>query len=99
LVTAISETSIGARRITTQDDLEFDRRTGIDRGETRGRIDCVAALPAHVHNVLVSLDRRGRVLAEKYRNGVDPGLDSYRLTAAEKQALLFIDEHVSSNSI
>ena len=33
LITSVNDSTIYARRITTQDDLKFDRRTGIELGD------------------------------------------------------------------
>src|SRR5579884_2674189 len=72
LVTAVTDAVIFARRITTQDDHQFDRRTGTELGESRGTIDCVAPLPPDVQEVLLALDRRGRIVAEMHRAGIEP---------------------------
>lgn len=92
LVTSVSINTIYARRITTQEDLEFDRQTGIESGKERilSRIDSVAPLPADVHDVFVELDR-------KYRIERDP--ERLKLTASEKRALLFLDSHYPSNPV
>jgi hypothetical protein len=99
LVTSVTESTIRARRITTQDDLEFDRQTGIELGEVTGRIDCVARFPRDIHDVFLELDRKYQGFREMDRNGIEPDPEQLKLTAPEKRALLFIDEHVSSNPI
>lgn len=99
LVTAVTKSTIRARRITTQDDMEFDRQTGFELGEVRSRIDCVVPFPPDIHDVFLELDRKYQAFQEMDRNGIEPDADQIRLTAAEKRALLFIDEHVASNPI
>src|SRR5947209_3884243 len=69
LVTAVSDTTISARRIHTQDDHQFDRRTGTELGEQNGRIGCVAPLPPEVHDALVAMDQKGQRLAAMFRSG------------------------------
>ena len=99
VVTSVSNTTIYSRRITTQDDHQFDRRTGIELGEVPSRIDCVAPFAPDIYDVFVEMDRKGQVLARMFRSGAEPGLDKYKLTAAEHRALLAIDEHVAANRI
>jgi hypothetical protein len=99
LVTAVAASAIFARRITTQDDHQFDRRTGTELGGGHGRIDCVAPLPSEIHEVLVLHDRKGQVLAEQYRNGIEPDHRQYRLTSEERHAFQLLDEHVEANLI
>ena len=99
LVTSITGDAIRARRITTQDDLQFDRRTGIELGDVPSRIDCVAPFPPDLYDVFLELDRKGQVHADMWRTGIEPGLDRYRLTPEEKRALLVIEEHISANRI
>jgi hypothetical protein len=45
------------------------------------------------------LDQKGQVLAAMFRNGVESGLDKYKLTPEEKDALLFVDEHIAAHRI
>ncbi len=100
LVTAVSETTIVARRIPTQEEgLEFDRRTGVKLGTANTRIDCVAPLPPEVKDVLLARDQKGRRLAAMWRNGIKPGLDQYRLTEADLRASRLFREHVAANPI
>ena len=99
LITAIDNSTIYARRITTQDDHQFNRRTGIELGDVPSRIDCVAPFPAVLYEVFLEMDRKGQVLAKMFRNGVEPGLDKYKLTPSEHRALLVIDEHIEANQI
>jgi hypothetical protein len=99
VVTHLTERRIGARRITTQEDLEFDRQTGVDLADRASRIDCVAPLPGDINDVFLDLDGKYQRFREMRRIGIEPGTGAYKLTSAERRALLFIDEHVSSNPI
>ena len=89
LVVFISETEIQARRVTTQQTYAFDRRTGQTRSGFNA-IDSVAPLPLATHDVLLGLDRKSRL---------EWDLERIKLSEAEKQALLFVDAHYSSNPL
>ena len=99
LVTAVTDTTIFARRIHTQDDHQFDRPTGIELGEQNGRIDCVVPLPSEAHDVLTAMDKKGQRLAALFRSGVEPDPAEYKLTDAEKEAGRFISAHIKANQI
>jgi hypothetical protein len=92
LTVAITQTTIQARRITTQENLEFDRQTGIEKStDGVSRIDSVAPLPLDVLNVLIALDRRYRLLQ-------DP--EQGKLTGAEIRALAtYVGPHYASNPL
>ncbi len=97
LVVSTSETTIHARRVTTQENLAFDRRTGMSaEGDV---IDSVAPLPAEIHDTFLALDNKYKALMEidEKDRFKDPG--KFALSAAEKRALLFIDEHYSANPL
>lgn len=100
LVLAVSDVTIRARRVTTQENVEFDRKTGIERddnGHAPAIIDSVTPLPPEVHNVFVEMDRRNRRLLEMDDDSRFADLDRLKLTDAEKKALLFIASHYSTN--
>jgi hypothetical protein len=99
LVTAVTKSTIFARRITTQDDLEFDRQTGISLDDIESRIDCVAPLPPDIIEVFLNLDRKYRAFQELDRTGAEPDLSRYKLTPEEHRALLAIDDHIEANPI
>ena len=99
LVTSVSEGTIYARQITSQDDLKFDRNSGIDLTDSRARIDCVAPFPQEMHDAFLELDHRLRIFREMDRKGTEPDWGLCKLTAAERRALLSLDQHVSSNPI
>jgi hypothetical protein len=92
LVTSVTETAIRARRVTTQEDFAFDRRTGLtlqDDGLAPCTIVSVAPLPADMHKVMLGLDRRYRLEGDTER---------FKLTDAEKQAFAFLNTHYPTNS-
>src|SRR5690349_24794305 len=66
LITAVTDTTIHARTMTTQYLVKFDRRTG--KGELKGRIETtpctigsIAPLPVDIHNVMLGIDRKFRL--------------------------------------
>jgi hypothetical protein len=81
LVTSVANSQICARRVTTQEQLAFDRVAGIadvGDGSVACTIDSVAPLPVDIREVVLQLDRR-------YGAGDDP-----RLRREEIDALLFV---------
>jgi len=95
LVTSVSDSKVCARRITTQEDLEFDRQSGIELGPIRSRIDSVAPLPTDIHNIFLEMDRRNGEISRDIKNGfrLEDDPERIKLTADEKRALLFLDSH------
>jgi hypothetical protein len=94
LVLSVGQTTIQARRVTTQESLKFDRRTGVTVADDEGVpcvIDSVTPLPAEIHDIFLELDRK----YQKYRPDRDP--ERFKLTDAEKKALLFVGQHYASN--
>jgi hypothetical protein len=93
LVTSITEPIIGARTVTTQRYLEFNRQTGIaelGNEPVRCTIDSTTPLPVEVHDVMLEIDR-------KFRLEHNP--EPRKLNDAEKRALLYVDSHYSSNQL
>jgi hypothetical protein len=92
LAVSISEAAIEARRVTTQEDLEFDRETGIEKCDDGpvSRIDSVAPLPLAVLNVILGIDRKYRLLQ-------DP--EQGKLTDAEIKALMYTGPHYALNPL
>lgn len=67
-------------------------------GEPFAVINSVARLPTEIHNVFLELDRKYRaVLGQKGIFERNP--DYFKLTDAEKKALLFIHTHYASNPL
>lgn len=99
LALAVNDAIIQARRVTTQENLEFDRQTGVERdnnAQSLAVINSVAPLPIEIHDVFLALDR-------KYGAASDDIFDSnpeyFKLTDSEKQAFRFIDSHYASNPL
>jgi hypothetical protein len=96
-VLSVNDATIQARRMTTQENLEFDRHTGIERvndGEAQVVINSVAPLPPEIHDVFLAIERKYRQIPWN-----DPDLERFKLTEAEKRALLFVGPHYSSNPL
>lgn len=96
LVMSVNDTIIQAKRITSQDILQFDRRTGIEKvGEEDpvAIINSVAPLPTEIHDTFLELDRKYK----KYTPDQDP--EQFKLTETEKKALRFIHSHYASNPL
>ena len=100
LVLALDDIAIQARRVTTQENLKFNRETGVEQvtdEQTPAVINSVAPLPVEIHDALLKLDQKYKALMtmdEKSRF-TDP--ERLRLTDAEKKALIFVNSHYSSN--
>src|SRR5690348_5230216 len=78
LAISVTENTIVARSITTQDIFEFDRHTGIAPKSFRGKmyywvINSVAPLPSDIHEIMLGLDRRFR--EEANQRARDPRWD------------------------
>lgn len=99
LVTGLDDVTIYARRIHTQDDVRFDRNTGLRLGKGQTKIDCVAPLPPDVHNVLLKFDQRYQNAHALIRQGVEVDLREARYTPDERYANDFLDRHVAENPI
>lgn len=103
LVTLVSGNRVLARRIYTQEELEFDRQSGDGSGpDSRDcRIDSVAPLPPDVHDALVALDRRYGSIRHRMseQDLPDEALNKIKLTPADIRAGLFIGDHYDANPI
>lgn len=100
LVLSVHDAAIQARRITSQESLDFDRGTGIENGGDKplAVINSVAPLPTEIHNVFLALDRKyGAVHGQDEIFEKNPAY--FKLTDAEKKALLFVDAHYTSNPL
>lgn len=101
LVLSVNDTTIQARRVTSQENLEFDRHTGIEMvndGQAQAVINTVAPLPPEIHNVFLELDRKyGAVHGQKEIFEQNP--EYFRLSEAEKKAIRFLDSHRASNPL
>jgi hypothetical protein len=101
LVLSVNDSTIQARRVTSQENLEFDRQTGVEKAggeEVLAVIDSVAPLPADIHDVFLELDRKyGAVYGQKEVFEQNP--EYFKLTDAEKKAFRFIDSHYAENPL
>jgi hypothetical protein len=99
-VLSINDATIHTKRMTTQEILEFDRQTGIEKagdGEPLAVINSVAPLPPEVRNVFLGIERKySQIKAEDWDN---PDLERFKLTEAEKKALQFVGPHYASNPL
>ena len=99
-VLSLNDATIYARRMTTQENLEFDRHTGIERvndGQAQAVMNSVAPLPPEIRNVFLGIERKYRQI--KPEDWDNPDLERFKLTEAEKKALLFVGPHYSSNPL
>lgn len=93
LVVSVTETTIQARTVTSGEHFEFDRQTGVAQWIDEAvscTIDSVAPLPVDIHNVILGLDRKLRLEQDPRR---------VRLNDAERQALIYVARHYSSNRL
>lgn len=93
LVLRIDESIIHARTVTTQNYLQFDRRTGEAEWGNEGvvcAIDSVAPLPVDIHNVILGIDRKYRLEHDEER---------FKLNDAEKRALIYIASYYPENPL
>jgi hypothetical protein len=93
LVITVTETTIQARTVTSGECFEFDRRTGVAQWVDEAvscTIDSVAPLPVDIYNVILGLDRKFRLEQDPRRA---------RLNDAEREALIYVDTHYSSNRL
>ena len=103
LVLSVNDTSIQARRVTTQENLEFDRQTGIETdssAQSLAVIDSVAPLPDDIRDVFLAMDRKFRAhlaMDEKSRFALAP--EDRKLTESEKRAFRFINTFYPSNPL
>jgi hypothetical protein len=99
VVTAVDDGTIYARRMHTQDDVQFDRDTGFEAGKAHTKIDCVTPFPPDIRDIFLEVDRKQRELTALVRQGVELTPDQTKMTADEKRANLAIDRHVAANPI
>jgi hypothetical protein len=94
LAMSVTETVIQARNVATQIIYDFNRQTGVADWYIFSEhyictIDSVAPLPADIHEIMLSIDRKGR--ESEYREAEDPdGPGQYALTDEERRGLLFV---------
>jgi hypothetical protein len=101
LVLSVDDAAIKARRVTSQENLEFDRQSGLekaDNGEPLAVINSVAPLPTEIHNVFLALDQKYRAVHGQ-REIFEKNPEYFKLTEAEKNAFRFIDTHYATNPV
>jgi hypothetical protein len=99
LVTGTDDSTIHARRIHTQDDLLFDRRTGVKSTGVPSRIDCVAPFPPETQQIFREMDKKYGTLKELHQAGAELDSQQSRLTPDESRANRSIKAHVVANPI
>lgn len=102
LALAVNDAIIQARRVTTQEHLEFDRQTGMERdsnAQSLAVIDSVAPLPPEIHSVFMEMDRKNGELMAMDEESRFKDLERLKLTDAEKNARCFVDSHYASNPL
>ena len=95
----VDDGTIYARRIHTQDNVRFDRATGLRLPSARTKIDCVTPFPRDIDNTFREMDRKYAEHTELFRNGVEPDPEKRKMTPDEKLANLSINSHVAANLI
>ena len=91
LVLSVDDSTIRARRVTTQEHLEFDRTTGATNDGDRRTpcvINSIAPVPPQIHEVLLGMDRK---------SGSERDPERLKLTEDEKKALVFVGTHYPAN--
>lgn len=89
IVSSVADTAILARTVPTQRHLEFDRHVGVAKWGTESIlciIDSIEPLPTEVRSMILNIDRKFRLQQEP---------EGFRLTDAEKRALVYVDSHYS----
>jgi hypothetical protein len=102
LVLSVSETTIQARRVTTQENLSFNRRTGVEEvaaDQPQAVIDSVTALPPEVHNTFLEMNKKYETLMSMDEASRFEDLERHKLSEAEKKALIFVYSHYASNRL
>jgi hypothetical protein len=100
LALAVNDAIIQAKRVTTQENLVFDRQTGLERdsnAQSLAVIDSVAPLPSEIRSVFLEMDKKNRELMAMDEESRFKDLERLKLTGAEKKALSFVHSHYSSN--
>jgi hypothetical protein len=103
LVLWVNNETVKARRVTTQETLEFDRESGIENdnnAHSLATINSVAPLPKEVHDVFLAMDRKYQhfmAMDEKSRFAQEP--EKFKLTNPEKEAFRFVDTYYPSHPL
>ncbi len=101
LVLSVDDAGICSKRMATQEKIVFDRQTGIEKcsdGEAKAVIDSVEPLPSEIRDLFLGIDRKyGKMGPKEWEEESD--LERFKLTEAEKKALLFVESHYASNPL
>jgi hypothetical protein len=102
LTISITQKTILARSVTTQEIIEFDRRTGTASHLWHSvRYDYVinsaTQLPTEIHQVMLSIDQKFHDLGEKPAG--DGKLERAKLSKEQIRGLLFIAEFYKANPL
>jgi len=106
IVMSATENTILARSVTTQEIIEFDRRTGIANHNWRDSlyhyaITSIAPLPHDIHEIMLSLDRNGREF--EYKLAEDPNYqapqDKPVLNDDQRRGLLFVSRFYQAHPL
>ena len=100
LVLSVNQTTIYARRVTTQQTLSFNRQTGVEEAaadQPQAVIDSVAPLPPEVRNTFLEMNKKYETLMSMDETSRFADLEQHKLSDAEKKALIFVYSHYSSN--
>lgn len=100
VVLSVNGNVIHAKRMTTQEDIDFDRETGVEKcpdGEAKAVMNSIEQLPPDIRDTLFGLYRKYSGITQK--DWKEEDLERFKLTASEKKALLFVDSHYASNPL
>jgi hypothetical protein len=106
LTLSVTDATILARAVTTQEVIEFDRRTGVAIHHSHSTlyryvIDSVAPLPSDIHEIILSLDRKyreGECRRAEEPNWQPPSSES-ALTREQIRGLLFVADFYQANPL
>src|ERR1700744_2058515 len=102
LVLSVDKTTIYARRVTTQQSLAFDRKTGIEdvaADQPQAVIDSIAPLPPEMHNTFLEMNKKYETLMAMDEASRFEDLERHKLSESEKRALSFVYTHYPSNPL
>jgi hypothetical protein len=100
LVSSVEKATIHAKRITTQQNLSFDRQTGIEDAapdNPQDVIDSLAPIPPEINNVFLGMSKRYETLMSMNEASRFQNFEQHKLTDAEKKALAFVHSHYGLN--
>jgi len=102
LVLSVRGNMIQARRITTQEEMEFDRQFGKAVVGDQGVvcvIDSVAPLPVEIQDVFRKMDKKNKELMAMDEESRFADLERLKLSEPEKKALDFVHSHYTAHPL